>query len=51
MKGKVMGDEVTRIFTYGRIIPQLWMKHAVGSELSAKPMLDATDEALSKLPK
>jgi hypothetical protein len=51
MKGKVMGEEVPRIFTYGRVIPQLWMKHAVGSELSAKPMLEATDEALSKLPK
>jgi hypothetical protein len=48
-KGKNFADETLRMFKYGRIIPQLWMKHAVGSEISIKPMLKATDEALKKI--
>lgn len=46
LEGKNFGDEVERIYTYGRIIPQLWMKHAVGKEISTQPMIDATEEAL-----
>ncbi len=49
MEGKVIGQEMERIYTYGRIIPQLWMKHAVGSPLSAQPMLEAAQEALTKM--
>jgi hypothetical protein len=48
-KGKNFADETLRMFKYGRIIPQLWMKHAVGNEISIKPMLKATDEALKKI--
>jgi oligoendopeptidase F len=47
--GKNFGDEVTRIFTIGRIIPQQWMKEAVGEELSNKPLLQAVDKALENL--
>ncbi|MCX6252608.1 MAG: hypothetical protein NTX61_17890 [Bacteroidetes bacterium] len=45
-KGKNFGEETIRIYSAGRLIPQLWMKHAVGSEISIKPMLEATDKAL-----
>jgi hypothetical protein len=45
-KGKNFGEEAMRIYTVGRLIPQEWMKHAVGSEISIKPMIDATDAAL-----
>jgi hypothetical protein len=38
-----------RIFATGRLIPQLWMKNAVGSEISIQPLLNATDEALKKI--
>lgn len=48
-KGKNFADETIRMFKYGRIIPQLWMKHAVGNEISIKPMIKATDEALKKI--
>jgi hypothetical protein len=48
LKGKNFADEVMRIYSTGRLIPQLWMKNAVGSEISIKPLLDATDEALKK---
>jgi hypothetical protein len=46
MKGKNFADEALRIYSTGRIIPQLWMKNAVGSEISIQPLLSATDEAL-----
>ena len=47
LKGKNFADEIVRIYSAGRLIPQLWMKNAVGSEISVKPILDATDKALT----
>ncbi|OFX46187.1 MAG: hypothetical protein A2046_03465 [Bacteroidetes bacterium GWA2_30_7] len=38
--------EVQRIYKTGRLIPQLWMKTAVGSEISAQPMIEAATEAV-----
>ena len=49
LKGRNFADEIVRIYSSGRMIPQLWMKNAVGSEISIKPMLDATDKALGKI--
>ena len=49
LKGKNFADEAIRIYSTGRLIPQLWMKNAVGSEISIRPLLDATDAAL-KIP-
>jgi hypothetical protein len=49
IKDKNFADEVMRIFQQGRIIPQLWMKGAVGEELSNKPLLEAVDKALEKV--
>jgi len=49
IEGKNIGDEMYRIYTYGRIVPQLWMKNAVGSPLSSRPMLEATQEALQHI--
>ncbi len=48
LKGKNFADEAVRIYSAGRLIPQLWMKNAVGSEISIKPMLEAADAALKK---
>ncbi|MGA3013870.1 MAG: hypothetical protein ABSD71_07520 [Bacteroidales bacterium] len=45
-KGKNFADEAIRIYSAGKLIPQEWMKHAVGSEISIKPLIDATDAAL-----
>jgi hypothetical protein len=47
--GKNFADEIMRIYQQGRIIPQLWMKEAVGEELSNKPLLEAVDKALEKI--
>ena len=49
IQGKNFADEAIRIYSAGRLIPQLWMKNAVGSEISIKPLLDATDAGLKKL--
>lgn len=49
MKGKNMADEMQRMYTQGRIVPQLWMKNAVGKEISTEPLLKAVDEALKSL--
>lgn len=51
IEGKNFGDEIQRIFTQGRLTPQLWMKQAVGEKLSCKPLLEATDEALKVINK
>ena len=49
MKDKVIGPEMMRMCASGNIIPQQWMKNAVGSEISIKPMLKAVDEALLRV--
>jgi hypothetical protein len=49
MKGKVLGEEMPRICRQGVLIPDLWMKGAVGVPLSSEPLLKATEEALSRL--
>jgi hypothetical protein len=46
MEGKNLGAEMERICKAGRIIPDLWMQNAVGSAVSTKPLLQATEEAL-----
>lgn len=46
IEGKNLGNEMQRILSQGRLIPQLWMKKAVGSELSIKPTLNATQTAI-----
>ena len=51
VRGKNLADEMDRMYTQGGIIPQLWMKNAVGSPISIEPLLAATNEALQALVK
>jgi hypothetical protein len=51
LEGKNLGSEMARMCQAGRIIPQLWMKNAVGNEISAKPLLAAAREALKAVQK
>jgi hypothetical protein len=51
IRDKNFATEVERMFSAGRLVPQLWMKNAVGSEISIEPILKATDEALTALEK
>ena len=43
---KDFAREVKRIFASGNLTPDMWMKNAVGTGISNKPLLDAVDEAL-----
>jgi hypothetical protein len=44
-----LGKEFERMATYGRVAPDLWMKHATGRPVGTKAMLDATTNALKVL--
>lgn len=49
LEGKDFADEVMRIYTKGRIIPQLWMQHAVGNSIAIGPTLEASEKALKAI--
>ena len=42
----MLGPEMERMCAAGNILPQEWMKRAVGTEISVKPLLRAVDKAL-----
>ncbi|MDR1591428.1 MAG: hypothetical protein LBS16_00880 [Prevotellaceae bacterium] len=46
--GKNLGDEILRIYPVGRLTPNLWMQHAVGSDVSVTPLLNATQQAIDQ---
>jgi hypothetical protein len=46
MKGKSLSNEMHRMYTQGRIIPQLWMNNSVGADISTEPLLQAVRKAL-----
>jgi hypothetical protein len=46
LRGKNFAEESLRIYSTGRLIPQLWMKNAVGSEISIQPLISAASDAL-----
>ncbi len=49
LMGKNFATEVKRIYSFGRVTPQVWMKNAVGEELSEKPLLEATSKAVTSI--
>ncbi len=49
MKDKAFSEVLTNALTQGRLIPQMWMKGAVGQELSGEPLIEATNKALNEL--
>lgn len=51
VKGKSLAAEFQRMYTQGRIVPQVWMKNAVGSEISIQPTIKAAQDALTALKK
>lgn len=46
LDGKDFAAEVSRIFSLGRLTPNVWMKEATGSGLTVQPMLEAVREVL-----
>ncbi|HAF31253.1 MAG TPA: hypothetical protein DCG75_19620 [Bacteroidales bacterium] len=49
LTGKDFSDEVDRIWSIGRLTPQIWMQKAVGEDISIQPMIKATEEALKHI--
>ena len=49
LEGKPFASEIQRIYEQGKVIPQFWMKGAVGSPLSIEPMLNSADKAIEVL--
>lgn len=49
IKGKNIADEILRIYPVGRLTPQAWMRHAVGSKVSTRPLLDEARRAAARL--
>ncbi len=49
VKGKSLAAEFQRMYTQGRLVPQVWMKGAVGSEISIQPTINAAAQALKAL--
>jgi len=47
--GKDFAKEVDRIWSLGRLTPDVWMQKAVGESISIKPMIAATEEALKHI--
>ena len=44
-----LGKEFERMATYGSVSPDVWMKHATGSPVSEKFLLDAARKALEQI--
>jgi hypothetical protein len=49
LKGKNIADEIQRIYPVGRLTPQHWMRHAVGSPVSTEPLLQAASKAIEEI--
>jgi hypothetical protein len=50
MEGKKLADEVYRMYTLGMLVPQVWMKQAVGQTISIEFALKAAEKALEVMP-
>jgi oligoendopeptidase F len=46
IRDKDFATEIERMFRLGSLIPQEWMRQAVGTELSIQPTLQAASEAV-----
>ena len=49
IKGKNLGQEMERMCVQGSITPTVWMKQAVGENISVEPILKAANKALKEL--
>jgi hypothetical protein len=48
-KSGLIGPEVERMATMGRVTPDLWMEHATGHPVGAEALLEATQKALATI--
>lgn len=48
MEGRPLAQEVERMFSIGRVIPNFWMQQAVGAPVSTLPILEGTKTVLER---
>ncbi len=46
IEGKNLAQELNRMLIQGRLTPQIWIKDAVGSQISVQPLIESAEEAL-----
>jgi len=46
LKGKNLAHEMERMCVQGSLTPQIWMQGAVGSPITAQPMIEAAEQAV-----
>ncbi|MFH1193438.1 MAG: hypothetical protein V1661_00420 [bacterium] len=51
LKDKNLAIEVRRMYTRGKIAPDLWMQEAVGSPISCRPLIESAEKSLKILRK
>ncbi len=49
VEGKVLADEICRIYKHGKLTPNAWMRMAAGEDVSIMPLLKKTREAVEAL--
>ena len=49
VKSRKMAEQMERMCKLGRLAPDVWMQQAVGSEISAQPLLRSAKQAMGKL--
>jgi hypothetical protein len=49
LRGKQLGVEMERMCRLGRLAPAVWMRQAVGDDLSSRPLLEAAATALEQV--
>lgn len=49
MQEKKFASQLERMLSLGRLTPDLWMKRAVGGDISTEPLLDVVKRALKSL--
>jgi hypothetical protein len=45
-KGKDFAGQVEKLYSQGRLTPQIWMEQGIGEKLSPEPLLQATSKAI-----
>lgn len=49
IKNKQFADEILRIFKQGKLTPKIWMKNAVGNDISTEPLRNDAKKAVEKI--
>ena len=49
IQNKDLHKEMIRMCSIGKVTPQIWMKRAVGADISPKPLIKATEQAIKNL--